>query len=211
MELHTPIGSRQRVPPLTTPLAQTTFVVLDLETTGLSPEHDQITEIGAVKVQGGHVVREVRTLVDPGRSIPAPISALTGITDSMVQGAPSISAVLGPLAAFIDGAVLVAHHADFDLAFLRAAAACDGHEQLYPPTVDTLRLARRLLDGQLATFDLRTVAEHLGVAARPTHRALADARTTVEVLHALIERAARRQATTLGALRQLAAPTYAGR
>lgn len=201
-----PPGHRELPQRLTTPLAKTTFVVLDLETTGLSPEHDRITEIGAVKIRGRQVLREVRTFVDPGRSIPPSISALTGITDAMVHGAPSIASILDPLIAFLDGAVLVAHHARFDLAFLQAAASSTGHGRLQPPTVDTVMLARRLLDGELATFDLATVARHLHTLARPAHRALADARTTVDVLHGLIERAARWEATTLGALCQLATP-----
>src|SRR5829696_9214929 len=106
-------------------LRETTFVVVDLETTGGRPSgdgHDAITEIGAVKVRGGDVLGELATLVDPGRSIPSQIVALTGITTAMVYNAPTIDSVLPAFLAFSRGAVLVAHNAGFDIGFLRAAA-----------------------------------------------------------------------------------------
>ena len=112
-------------------LRETTFVVVDLETTGgrASGEgHDAITEIGAVKVRGGAVLGELATLVDPGRSIPPQIVALTGITTAMVCDAPTIDSVLPSFLEFSRGAVLVAHNAGFDIGFLRAAAErCSHH------------------------------------------------------------------------------------
>src|SRR6201999_132514 len=108
-----------------------TFVVVDLETTGGratadGDDFDAITEIGAVKVRGGKVLGELATLVDPGRSIPPQIVALTGITSAMVCDAPKIEAVLPAFLEFARGAVLVAHNAGFDVGFLRAAARrCD--------------------------------------------------------------------------------------
>jgi len=107
---------------LGTPLAEVTFVVVDLETTGGSPADCGITEVGAVKVRGGEVLGEFHTLVDPGSAIPPFIQVLTGITDAMVAGSPRIAAVLPGFLEFARGSVLVAHNAPFDVGFLRAAA-----------------------------------------------------------------------------------------
>jgi DNA polymerase III subunit epsilon len=189
---------------LGTPLIDTTFVVLDLETTGLSPASDRITEVGAVKVRGGEVLGELRTFVHPGCSIPPAITAVTGITDAMVRDAPSIAAVLPTVLRFLGDAVLVAHNAGFDVGFLRAAAAATGRPPFEPVVVDTARLARRLLRDEVRDCRLATVAQHLRARTRPEHRALADARATVDVLHGLIERAGAYGATTLEDLRDLA-------
>ena len=185
------------------PLIATTFVVLDLETTGLSPADDRITEIGAVKVRGGEVLGELRTFVHPERPIPAAVTAITGIDDATVRGAPPIGAVLPSLLRFCDGAVLVAHNAGFDLAFLRAAAERLDTAPIDPPVVDTARLARRLLRDEVRDARLATVARHLRARVSPEHRALTDARATVDVLHGLIERAGTLGATTLEDLQQL--------
>lgn len=189
---------------LGTPLIATTFVVIDLETTGLRAAQDRITEIGAVKVRGGEVLGELRTLVHPGCAIPPSITAVTGITDAMVAGAPPIGAVLPALLRFLDGAVLVAHNAPFDVAFLRAAIERELRTDFDPVTVDTARLARRLLRDEVRDCRLATLARHLRARTQPNHRALADARATVDVLHGLIERAGSLGATTLEDLRELA-------
>nr|WP_324189533.1 DEDD exonuclease domain-containing protein [Nocardia otitidiscaviarum] len=174
---------------LDTPLYATTFVVVDLETTGTSPEGDAITEIGAVKVRGGEVLGEFATLVNPGRSIPPQIVQVTGITTAMVYDAPRIDAVLPGFLEFAAGAVLVAHNARFDLGFLKAAALrC---ELAWPAfqVVCTVQLARRILGRDEApSVKLSVLAQLLGAETTPTHRALDDARATVDVLHALIGR-----------------------
>jgi DNA polymerase III subunit epsilon len=134
-------------------LRDTTFVVVDLETTGgraneSAPgrgDHDQITEIGAVKVRGGEVIGELGTLVDPGRAIPPQIVALTGITTAMVCDAPRIESVLPSFLEFARGAVLVAHNAGFDIGFLKAAAARSDVVWPRPPVLCTVKLARRVL------------------------------------------------------------------
>ncbi|MFM8722252.1 MAG: exonuclease domain-containing protein, partial [Acidimicrobiaceae bacterium] len=97
------------------------FCVLDLETTGGSSEFEAITEIGAVKYRGGEEIGRFATLVNPLRAIPPFITVLTGITDSMVAGAPTIDETLGPLLEFIGDSVLVAHNARFDVGFINAA------------------------------------------------------------------------------------------
>ncbi len=190
------------------PLIGTTFVVVDLETTGLRPTVDRITEVGAVKVRGGEVLGELRTFVHPGRPIPAAVTAVTGITDAMVRGAPTIDQVLPSLRTFLGDAVFVAHNAPFDLGFLRAAVAEHGDGgHLDPVVVDTARLARRLLRDEVRDLRLATLARHLRSRTAPEHRALSDARATVDVLHGLIERAGTLGATTLEDLRDLARST----
>src|SRR5690349_20594070 len=107
------------------PLAETTFCILDLETTGGNRNDDMITEIGVVKVRGGECLGTFHTLVNPGRAIPPQITVLTGLTDAVVATAPRVESVLGSLADFLGDAVFVAHNASFDLGFLRAAFARD--------------------------------------------------------------------------------------
>lgn len=174
---------------LDTPLYDTTFVVVDLETTGTSPGEDAITEIGAVKVRGGEVLGEFATLVDPRRSIPPAVVQVTGITTAMVRAAPPIEAVLPGFLEFAAGAVLVAHNARFDTGFLQAAAARCGTPWPRTQVVCTVRLARRVLTKDEApSVRLAVLARLLGASTTPTHRALDDARATVDVLHALIAR-----------------------
>ncbi|MDP4960033.1 MAG: exonuclease domain-containing protein, partial [Mycobacterium sp.] len=177
------------------PLDETTFVVVDLETTGGRAKAagdgscDAITEIGAVKVRGGEVIGEFATLVDPKRAIPPQIVELTGITTAMVRDAPAIGAVLPMFLEFAHGAVLVAHNAGFDIGFLKAAAEQCGIGWPRPPVLCTVRLARRVLSREEApSVRLSAVARLLGSATEPTHRALDDARACVDVLHALIGR-----------------------
>ena len=177
-------------------LADTTFVVVDLETTGgrataktPGAGYDVITEIGAVKIRGGEVLGELATLVDPGRAIPPQIVELTGITTAMVRDAPRIESVLPAFLEFAHGAVLVAHNAGFDIGFLRAAARRAQLDWPRPPVLCTVKLARRVLTRDEApSVKLSELARLFGTGTTPTHRALDDARTTVEVLHALIER-----------------------
>ncbi|GIH81543.1 DNA polymerase III subunit epsilon [Planobispora longispora] len=174
---------------LGTPLDQITFVVFDLETTGVSAAEHAITEIGAVKVRGGEVLGEFGTLVDPGTPIPPFISVLTGITDAMVVAAPKIESVLPAFLEFAAGTTLVAHNAGFDVGFLKAACAAHGYPPPGHPVLDTVKLARKLLTRDEApNYKLATLAR-LFSSTEPCHRALSDARATVDVLHALLERA----------------------
>lgn len=173
-------------------LRDTTFVVVDLETTGgraTGERPDAITEIGAVKVRGGEVLGELATLVDPGRAIPPQIVSLTGITTAMVCAAPRIESVLPAFLEFARGSVLVAHNAGFDIGFLRAAAEQCGLTWPRPPVLCTVKLARRVLTrDEAASVRLSALAQLFRAKTTPTHRALDDARATVDVLHGLIER-----------------------
>ncbi len=171
------------------PLRDITFVVVDLETTGGSSTDDAITEFGAVKVRGGEVLGEFATLVDPGRSIPPQITVLTGISDATVFDAPRIGAVLPAFLEFIRGTVLVAHNAGFDVGFLKAA--CRQLDLPWPgnQVVDTVKVARAVLTKDEApSVRLSALAMLFRARTTPDHRALHDARATVDVLHGLFER-----------------------
>ena len=188
------------------PLYDVTFVVVDLETTGGSPADSSITEVGAVKVRGGEVLGEFATLVNPGRAIPPMITVLTGITDAMVLVAPPISEVLPAFLEFARGSVLVAHNAPFDVGFLRAACTLGGYVWPGFETVDTARLARQVLTrDEAADCRLATLARLFRTSTMPCHRALDDARATVDVLHRLIERLAGFGVTSLEELRLFSA------
>lgn len=194
------------------PLAQTEFVVVDLETTGGSPANAAITELAAVRTRPGSgqpqpAEQEFATLVNPGRAIPPHVAMLTGITDALVTTAPRIEDVLPSFIEFAAGAVLVAHNAPFDIGFL--AAACSAHNVPWPrlPTLDTAALARQLLTtDEVHDCRLGTLAGFFGAATRPNHRALDDARATTAVLHGLMGRLAERGVHTLEALRGFAHP-----
>ncbi len=176
-------------------LAETTFAVLDLETSGGSPRLGAgITEIGVVKVKGGEVLGTFQSFVDPGHSLPVFITQLTGISDQMLISAPFIDEILPTLFEFLgsaDETVVVAHNSPFDLSFLKAASKT--HDIDWPEylTVDTARLARAVLDrDEVINCKLSTLAEFFGASTSPNHRALDDALATVDVLHGLIERLA---------------------
>ncbi len=182
-------GTQISLAELGTPLREVTFVVVDLETTGGSAGEDEITEIGAVKVQAGAVLGEFQTLVNPGGPIPAFISVLTGITDAMVTGAPRLGSAMAAFLEFAHGTVLVAHNARFDVAFLRAACERTGRTWPSPTVIDTVGLARGVVNrDESRDHKLASLARLFGSPVTPDHRALTDARATVHVLHALLER-----------------------
>ncbi|TXL62809.1 DEDD exonuclease domain-containing protein [Aeromicrobium terrae] len=172
------------------PLSDVTFCVVDLETTGGSPAQGcKITEIGAVKVRGGEVLGELQTLVNPDESIPAFITVLTGITDAMVIHAPRIAEVMPSFLEFARGSVLVAHNAPFDVGFLKHYSRELGIPWPRFEVLDTAVLARRtLLRDEVPNVKLATLARHFRATTTPNHRALEDARATVDVLHGLFER-----------------------
>ena len=172
------------------PLRDLTFCVVDLETTGGSAAAgSMITEVGAVKVRGGEVLAEFQTLVNPRMSIPPFIGVLTGISNQMVAAAPSIESVLPAFLEFAQGCVLVAHNAPFDVGFLRHFCEQQGRPWPTFDVVDTARLARRVITRDDApNCKLSSLAVTFGATTTPNHRALSDARATVDVLHGLFER-----------------------
>ena len=171
-------------------LHDVTFCVVDLETTGGSAKAgSMITEIGAVKVRAGEVLGEFQTLVNPRSEIPPFIAVLTGITNSMVAAAPPVESVLPAFLEFAQGCVLVAHNAPFDIGFLKHFAA--QQERPWPAfeVLDTAKLARRVVTRDDApNCKLSSLAVAFGATTTPNHRALSDARATVDVLHGLMER-----------------------
>jgi len=193
---------------LSTPLYEVTFCVLDLETTGMSATESSITEIGAVKVRGGETIGEFQTLVDTGGPIPPFIKVLTGITETMLVGAPTIDTALPAFLEFIGDAVLVGHNLRFDLGFLNAATARLDYPKIENPTVDTVALARRLIRDEVRSLKLSTLARHFRSPVTPNHRALDDVLATTHVLHALLERAGSLGVTNLDDL--LSLPTARG-
>ena len=187
------------------PLEDATYVVVDLKTTGLRPGRSGICEIGAVRLRGFEVEAEFQTLVDPGLPIAAAASAVTGLRDEQLCGAPGPAEAVRSFLAFAGDAVLVAHNARFDLAFLDRETELLTGSRIGAPVVDTVRLARRLLAGCVSGFGLAQLAWFLGTAERPCHRALPDARATAELLLALVGLAQERGARTVADLAALAA------
>ncbi len=182
-------------------LIDTTFVVVDLETTGGSHSNSSITEIGAVKIRGGEIIGEFQTLVNPESPIPAFITVLTGITDAMVIEAPKIGEALFSFLEFAgspEETVLIAHNAPFDIGFLKAAALECATPWPKFQVIDTARVARYVVTRDEApNCKLGTLANFFGAATNPDHRALSDARATVDVFHGILDRLGSFGVTTL--------------
>lgn len=189
-------------------LFDTTFTVFDLETTGLSTSGASIIEIGAVKVRGGEVIGEFSELVDPGTPIPPAITKLTGITGADVDGKPLLGTVLPQFLEFAAGTTWVAHNAPFDVGFVRAACAELSIDWPAPGVVDTLKLSRQLIDKrEVRSHRLGSLAKFVGSELTHAHRALHDARATVDVLHHLLERLAGVNVETNETLRNFTSST----
>src|SRR5437867_11930637 len=188
------------------PVGHATFVVVDLETTGLRPGSSRICEIGAVRVRELELQEEFELLVDPGVPIGPAISALTGLRDADLRGSPHPAIAVRRFLEFAGDAVLVAHNARFDLAFLDRETERLSGARLAGPVVDTVGLARRLLAGRTPRAGLASLSQFFGTAAEPCHRALPDAQATAEILLQLIGLAQERGALSVADLVDLAAP-----
>lgn len=185
-------------PSVTNPKEQsidTTYCVLDLETTGFSPVTEKITEIGVMKIKDGKVIDKFSTFVNPEKPIPASVIEVTNITDDMVASAETIDKVFPKLLDFIEGSVLVAHNASFDVGFLKHNAKVLGHDFNFT-YVDTLTLAQELFP-DFKTYKLGRIAKHLGFKVEVAHRALDDVDTTVKVFNVMLEKLKERGAKTL--------------
>ena len=156
-----------------------TFVIFDIETTGLSAINDSITEIGAIKVEDGEVIDEFSQLVNPNRPIPEFITKLTGITDEMVKDKPYIDKVSPEFYDFINGSVLIAHNASFDIGFIRENFKKVNLE-LNNPILDTLELSRAVFPN-LKNHKLNTLSKHLDINLENHHRAVDDAKATKDI------------------------------
>lgn len=182
-------------------IAAETFVVFDIETTGLSPSEDEITEIGAVKIKNGKVIGEFHTLVNPGKPIPVDITKLTGITDEMVKDAPGINTVLAEFLEFVGDSTIVAHNAQFDMGFIYNK--CEERDIVIKnPVLDSLYLSRVLLK-ELKNHKLNTIANHLNVRLDNHHRAVDDAKATGEIFWELVKRLMERGIKNLTEINEL--------
>jgi DNA polymerase III epsilon subunit family exonuclease len=162
-------------------LRNLTYAVVDVETTGLSAlAGDRICELAIVTAKNGQIADQYQTLVNPGRSISYGASAVNGISNSMVRNAPSFRSIAGELLELLDGAVLVAHNASFDLSFISTELRAAGYSPPENPVVDTLALARR--NYSFSSNKLGNLARSLGIQTHGLHRALADATITWHVL-----------------------------
>ncbi|MFQ9246323.1 MAG: DNA polymerase III subunit alpha [Clostridium paraputrificum] len=173
----------------------TTYCVLDLETTGFSPRLEKITEIGVMKYQDGKVIDKFSCFVNPEKSIPPRVVEVTGITDDMVRNAETIDKVFPKLLEFIKDSVLVAHNAEFDVGFLRHVAKELGYEFDFT-YLDTLSLAYELFP-EYKTYKLGRIAKNLGIKVDVAHRALDDVDTTVKVFKVMLDMLKERGVNTL--------------
>lgn len=162
----------------------TTYCVLDLETTGFSFRTEKITEVGIMKVKNGEVIDEFSCFVNPEKPIPQRVVEVTNITDEMVKDAETIDKVMPKIIEFVGDSVLVAHNADFDIGFLKYNANQLGLS-LENTYLDTLRLAKDLFP-DYKKYKLGKIAENLGIKVEVAHRALDDVDTTVKVLNVML-------------------------
>ncbi|WP_295992248.1 PolC-type DNA polymerase III [Rugamonas sp.] len=159
------------------------IVMIDFETTGLSPDMgDRITEVAALRIVGGRVVERYVSLINCGVRIPSFITGLTGITQAMVDGAPPVAQVVPALLDFIGSDALSAHNASFDEKFLKAEAARLGLTPAHQGLVCSLKLSRRVFP-QLSSYKLGLLSGQLGIQFKSAaHRAESDAEVAAEVL-----------------------------
>jgi len=184
-------------------LEEAAYVVFDLETTGLRPGVARPCEFGAVRVRGLELAERFQTLANPGARLQPAVAALTGLRDEELRRAPPVAAATRRFLDFAGDAVLVAHNARFDLAFLDAETMRLTGRRVEATAIDTVGLARRLLGRRPA--NLASLARHVVTAAQPCHRALPDAEATAEILLFLIGLAQERGARTVGDVVELAA------
>jgi DNA polymerase III epsilon subunit family exonuclease len=187
-------------------LGAAAFCVVDLETTGLSPGRSRICEIGAVRVEALELRATFETLVNPRERLPLQIARLTGLEDRELRRAPSAETATRRFLSFAGDAVLVAHNARFDIAFLDREVLRLTGRRLAGPVVDTVWLARTLLAGRASRVGLASLSHFFGTSAQPCHRALPDAEATAEILVSLIGLAQERGAHTVADLLALAVP-----
>jgi len=150
------------------------YVVFDLETTGLSPEKDEIIEISGVKVRNGQICGEFSSLINPGRPIPYSATSINGITDDMVRDEPPLRQALQDFLAFTGNDILVGHNIhSFDMNFLHNGAARELHRNIGNDYIDTLHLAKSYLPG-LHRHRLTDIAAYFRIETKGAHRALND-------------------------------------
>lgn len=169
-------------------LAEAEFVAFDVETTGLSAVYDSIIELSGVRTFKGNVIDTFEEFIDPGFPIPEEITNLTGITDEMVSGSKPEEEVIRNFKEFVEGAILVAHNANFDIGFLNRAYQKYEMEKNSRPVIDTLELSR-FLHPEFKSHRLNTLAKRYDVLLEQHHRAIYDAETTGNLCHIFLKEA----------------------
>ena len=162
---------------------ETVFIVTDVETTGSSAEKNRITDVACVIVQGGEIIRQFSALVNPHQFIPPFIAKMTGISQAMVAAAPDPEDVFPEVSDIVSDprAIFVAHNAGFDFGFINSTLERCNLPEIEIPTLCTLKLARRLIDGKTKK-NVGSLADHFGIKVKNRHRALGDALATAEIL-----------------------------
>jgi len=184
-------------------LAETDFVVLDVETTGSKAPPCRVIEIGAFRVSGGQVTEKFHSLIDPETPIPPFIASLTGIDDMMVSDAPKFSAIADNLLKFIGNSVVVAHNIEFDLGFLNHEIGRVYEDyRLGNPTLCTVQLSRGLIS-EIENHKLKTVADYYAVELINHHRAGDDAHATAKIFVRLLRELELIGVNNIGAARRL--------
>lgn len=184
-------------------LIDTTFVALDIETTGTNSFNDRITEIGALKIEGGSVAGTYETLINPGRYIPYDITNLTGITNEMVTGSPTIETVIPEFLDFVGDAVLIAHNASFDIRFINSSLRELGMNKLENEVMCTYKLGRKTFP-ELKRFNLKSLTKHLRILNVSPHRAGSDASACARIFLRILSELPDREIYSLNALRTYA-------
>jgi DNA polymerase-3 subunit epsilon len=193
--------ARQTASLFTPRLDELSYTVLDLETTGGAPPDHRITEVAAYRVEGLEVKERFHSLVNPGRSIPAFVSSLTGITSEMLKHSPASGEVLAELSEFAGDSVMVAHHSEFDLKFMNHELKRAGKGEITNPDLCTCELARRILPW-LPSKSLGNLAGFFGIPMAKRHRADEDALATAQLLIILVRYLMHRGITTFAEARQ---------
>ena len=177
-------------------LKEIKFACLDTETTGLCPEEGgRICEVAVCVSKAGQTLAEFSTLINPGMPMHPDVIAIHGITNEMVKNAPSFADILPKLLSIIDGCVLVAHNAEFDLKFLRYECELCGMKLPDLPVIDTLKLAKK--SGRFEKNRLGFIAEKLGISAAGWHRAMADTKMAEQILYYFLVELSKQGVTTL--------------
>lgn len=174
--------------PIDQTLPDATYIVFDVETTGLSATYDKIIELAAVKIHDGNIIDKFERFVNPHQTLSATTIDLTGITDDMVRDAPELSDVTREFHEFIGDAIVVAHNASFDMGFLYEAYRQSGIDKNDHPVIDTLELAR-FLHPELKNHRLGTLAKRFNIELTQAHRAIYDCEATGYLLMHLLKEA----------------------
>src|SRR5690625_3265023 len=182
-------------------LKDLTYVVFDVETTGLSSVYDTIIEIAGVKIRNGEIIDQFESFANPHRKLPDKIIDITGITDDMLVNAPEVDDVLKKFHAWVDDSILVAHNATFDIGFLNQGYEKINLPRISSPVIDTLELARFLFP-QLGNHRLNTLCKHLNVELEQHHRAIYDAKATGYLFWKMVELLKEKEITNLDELNE---------